>query len=261
MKTFYKVLISFMIGICLIVVGISIGGMSQISSIAFFQNFHMEWGYERMNDIYFESQNQVDELKIDVHQGNVQIHQSHDIHSLKVEAKNLYSGFDVYQDNEKVVVDQPHYWWFYQPGHAQIDIYVPENMSLDKIKINMSAGRAKIDNIKADKIEVDSAAGDLSINHIECDKFDLDTSMGNTSIKYLTANKINADCGMGNVKMLLNGRESDYNYNIDVGLGNINIGGEKFSGIAKKQSHRNDGMKKLDVDCGLGNVDIEMEDL
>lgn len=255
-------MIPFCIGMCLIAVGVSQGGLNQVGAFGFLDNFQLKWGYDAIDNIHFESNGYIERLNIEVSKANVQIHESHDSQNIQIIAENIYSGFDVYQKNDKIVIDQPHYWGVNQPVNAKIDIYIPSDMILDKIDIDMSAGNAKIENIKAKKIDIDAAAGVLSVNHIECHDFKLDASMGNTTIKYLDAQKIDINSGMGNVKMLLKGHENDYNYNINVGLGRVNIGDENFSGIIKKGVFDSDeSVKKLDIDCGLGNVDIEMEDL
>ena len=262
MKTFYKIMIPFCIGICLIFGGVSLGGLSQVHTLGFLDNFELKWGYDPIDDIHFESNGNIERLHIEVSKANVQIHESLGSQNIQIIAKNLHSGFDVYQKSEKIVIDQPHYWGVSQPDNAQIDIYIPRDMVLDKIDINMSAGKTKIENLKAKKVDIDTAAGDLSVNHIECHDFDLDASMGKTTIKYLDAQKIDVDSGMGDVKMLLKGHENDYNYNITVGLGKVSVGSESFSGIVKHGAYDSDeSIRKLDVDCGLGNIDIEMEDL
>lgn len=259
MKTIYKIMISFGIGICFIIAGVAIGGLKDVTSIGFWNGWHWQWNPESVQDLHFNAVSDVDEFVVKVHQGRVEFHVSQDDH-IQVKASQIYTGFDIYQNDGKIIIEQPHYWGFNNNKNAQVDVYIPESIALEKIKLEMSAGRTKVYGVKAEKVDIDAAAGVLTVENIECKEFDLDSSMGNTIIRYLTSRDIHVDLGAGNLKMLLNGVESEYNYNVDVGLGNVKIGNEKFSGIADKKTTNSHRPRTMDIDCTMGNVKVEMED-
>lgn len=263
MKTIYKVLISFGIGICLIIAGLSIGGLGELSEVGLFGHLNFKWKSHEIDDRDFTASHDIDNLEVNVHNGTVQFHTDSHIENIRITANCLYSGFDIYQKSDKIVIDQPHYWWFTQKyERAQIDIYIPEHTSLKTVKLNMSAGVLNVNDLKAETVKIDAAAGRVKASRLECQELKVDTAMGQTSLQEVTVHKkANIDVGAGSASIHLTGHEDDYDTSVSVGLGHVKVGNMSYSGIADRDSHRNDGQIKLDIDCGLGNVKVEMEDL
>ena len=59
---------------------------------------------------------------------------------------------------------------------------------------------------------------------------------------------LEADCGIGNIDLDINGKESDYDYEISCSAGEVDIGDSSYSGIGHEQKyqrtrmhHRRDG--------------------
>lgn len=259
MKTLYKVLISFGIGICFICVGISLGGLDDVYQISFVKN--VRWHPHEIQDISLEYDKSIRDLEINLHNAQVEFDTSHDINHIEIEAKQLYNGFEIYQKNQKLVIDQPHYWWFSDYEAAQIKIIIPEDFTFDLTTIEMIAGKVNMNNLHTNDLDITVAAGQLELDGVNCYDFSLDSGLGQTLVYNLKGRgHIDVDLGLGDVYMLLEGNESEYNYNVNVGLGNVRIGHEEFSGIADRSSYNSRGRKTIDVDCGLGSVDIEMEE-
>lgn len=259
MKTIYKVLISFSIGICLIFVGISMGGLDDIYHVSWLRNIH--WHPRLINDIDFQCDRTVRDLELDVHYADVKFYTRDDLDSIQVNVKNVYNGFEIYQDGDELVINQPYYWWFSDYEITQIDIYVPEHSMFEKTDIVMSLGRVAIQNLCTVDLDIESSTGQLECHDFECQNINLDAGLGQTLFYNLTAHKsVDIDLGMGDVYMLLNGYEKEYNYTVDVGMGQVRIGEQKFSGIIDSSSHKKRGYREIDIDCGFGNVEIEMEE-
>lgn len=261
MKTIYKVLISFGVGICLIFVGVSLGGLQELPQIGFFDTLNFKWHHKSIDDIEFHSERLADEIEINVHKGNVQFYEKDSIENIEIQAYDIYNGFEIYQKGDKLIIDQPHYLWFGEYADAQIKVYVPVAYEFDKAKVNMSAGYLKVSGLKAEKIEANSAAGRLDLNSMICDKFDIDGGFGQTNVKYLTCrDKLDVNLGMGDVNVMLTGLQDEYNYSVDVGFGHVKIGDDEFSFIGDQKMNRGTTSQLIDVDCGFGSVKIEMED-
>lgn len=260
MKTLYKVLISFLVGLCFIFAGISIGGLNQLSSIHFIENWDFRWKSYPISDVDYNSQTSIDDLKIDIYNANIQIEYSDHIDHLRVEARQLYNGFEVYEKNGTLVIKQPHYWWNSHHSKAKITVYVPHHYVFDEVNISMAAGVSTINSLKAKEIKLDGVAGTYKIINSECDIFKVDTVCSSMVLKELTVhNQLKIDNVMGSVKAILTGHENEYAYNVDVALGSVQIKNEKFSGIADRKTNHN-ADKDIKVDCVLGSVNVEMED-
>ncbi len=256
MKTIYKVLISFSVGICLIVAGVGIGGLGYLYPIPFIP--HVVWHPHSEENIRFEATEEIDNLKLELHKANVEFY-THQSHSIQVEVDQVYSGFEVYVDGHELKIIQPNYWWFSQYDAADIRIYLPEHFRFSETDVSMSLGWVQMNNLKTDDLKIDSYTGDFEMNDIQCQKLDLDAGVGSTKINHLSfQNQLDIDLGVGSVYVLLDGHEDEYSYNVDVGLGDVMIGDRSFSGIVDTHLNKR-GHKNIDVDCGLGSVDIEME--
>lgn len=262
MKRVYTILICFGVGICLIFAGISAGGLNEVTELGFLQSFHFQWNHRKIDNIQFQSSSSVDRLEINVHKGNIQFIEKDLIENIEIYASDIYNGFEIYQKGDRIVIDQPHYWLkFGTYDQAQIQINVPKGYNLDKIEVNMSAGSTKVSGLKAEKIEANAAAGRLVLNDLECKDFELDASMGTAKVNRLTCEKkTSIQVGAGQVTAILTGIESEYNYKVDVGLGSTTIGDNSFSGITDQKMNHGTTQKLIDVDCGLGSVNVRMED-
>ena len=71
-------------------------------------------------------------------------------------------------------------------------------------------------------------------------------------------NKLAIDTGVGSVSLGVLTQDNHFDYKVDVGLGNVTLGQKSFSGITDQTSY-NGNQLLIDVDCGMGNVEIKME--
>lgn len=253
-----KIAISFGVGICLIVAGVTLGGIIDVSHFYVFKDFR--WNASRVSDLYMEA-DLVDCLDVQVHNANVTIYEKENLDRIEIEASQIYSGFEVKQKGQQLKINQPHYRWFKDDSTAQVNIYVPTNYQFEEVNVELSAGEVHMYNVNAHHVNIDSAAGSFLIDQLTCDDLSLDASLGEMTLQNVSVcQQIDIDLGLGDVNMLLKGHESEYNYIVDVGLGNVVIGDNEFSGVADQKIQSARRQKMIDVDCGMGNVYIEMEE-
>ena len=104
-----------------------------------------------------------------------------------------------------------------------------------------------------------TTAGEVEIlipEGTQLDEIDLDIGAGQVSIQNILFRTLDADVGAGTLLVEVPDVRSDYDYSIDCGLGEIQIGDETYSGI--NSTERSTGAKKsLDIDCGAGKVEIQ----
>ncbi|MEG0277138.1 MAG: DUF4097 family beta strand repeat-containing protein [Coprobacillus sp.] len=259
MKTTYKVLISFCIGVTLIAIGVSMGGLSQMR-LDFFNHFDWRWDAERINDVDYQTTNSIYEFDIDIHSGTVKFIES-DNDRVEVKANTVYDGFEVYQTGNTLVINQAHYWkWFRSYDRSQIEIYVPKDMTIQKAKLNANAGSLKVYDLKSDSVEFNVGAGNLSIENVKCQDMKLDVGMGNANAdNVLIQDTIKISVGMGNTDVELIGNEDDFNYKAKVGLGSVKIGDEKITSLGNEKSNHGTTDRMIDINCGMGRVKVDME--
>lgn len=245
------------LGIILVILGILLGGLQYIDHFNHLSSY--QWRRYEQNDISYSSA-QASSLDIRVHFADIKFYQTQE-EKIRVEAAHIYNGFQIYEENNTLIIEQPHYLWWNNAKTSYISIYVPESMILDEVDIDMSVGKSVLSRLKAKQVNIDTVAGEFDFNDIQCSSLDIDASMGQTTIDHLQITKeLDIDLGMGDIYVLIDGYEEAYNYSVDVGLGSVRIGNQQFSGIVD-QSHQSDiFLPLIDVDCGLGNIDIEMEE-
>lgn len=238
-------------------------GMNEISESKMiqFNGVGIEKELHRIHDTHFIARDMVSKIEINTHKANVYFIEKENIYNIEIEAKDIYNGFKINQEGNKIEIDQPHYWRWNSYNDANICINIPVGYNLKNIEINMSAGYSKISGMKAHQIEVNTGAGELIMKDLSCYDMNIDAGVGHTEIYQLDVqNNLDIDLGLGNIDIELLGRQDDFNYKVDVGLGSVDIGTHHFSGITDQKMNNVFARKFIDVDCGLGSVNIGMEE-
>ncbi len=73
--------------------------------------------------------------------------------------------------------------------------------------------------------------------------------------------EIDMKLGAGRITAELVGDESDYNYDVECGIGEIEIGGNSYGGLGRDTHIENPGAEReLDIECGVGQIIIEFQE-
>lgn len=137
------------------------------------------------------------------------------------------------------------------PGHAQ-----PEFMSL-----KIGAGSL----ISTDTALV-CGSGTVDVGMGECKLYGLSSSgdfnikcgMGSVDIRGRIEGSADINCGMGNIKMVLAGAPQDYSYTASVGMGSVKINSAELNGMGGKAQSPYHGKYHLNIDCGMGSVEVQI---
>ena len=128
--------------------------------------------------------------------------------------------------------------------NRSIEIFCPENLSFQKIKLQMGAGT--IEN-----------SGSLDIKEA-----DFTVGVGTADISELQVENLKGSCGMGDMELTLTGKAAEYNYELKCGLGNLEVDDSLEISITSgnKQITNEGATKNIKLDCGMGNVQVEFEE-
>lgn len=262
MKTIYKVLMTFIVGICLIFVGISIGGLNEISDISLIQDLNLSFHSKNIKDQQESYPLDITTLKIKTSVAKITISEHHQ-QSIDVSVQNIYDGFEIEKEGNTLYIKQPHYWLSDQTNdQAIINITVPEGYQFDYAEIINNIGKTECNELSAKEVYIENSLGKLTIDSINSSNISVDNSLGKISLSHLICNEIlDLDCGMGSIDTKLIGKHHDFSYNIDVGMGSVQINNEDYSDyLESHHSQHHSSQKTINVDCGMGSVNIEMED-
>lgn len=182
------------------------------------------------------------------------------------------------KDNELCVKVLSMVEWSIGDNSNTVILYVPKEVVLGNVAVSLGAGEMELDGLKAtqmdfelgagqvhaigletEEIEVSVGAGDIKLTDAVLKDVKVEVGAGNFAIEGAVSGNISADCAMGNITLKLEGSETDFNYDIECVTGNITIGSHEYSGLAQKQRIDNNAEKSIELDCAMGNVEVEFE--
>ena len=141
----------------------------------------------------------------------------------------------------------------------KVCISYPEDVKLQELEIEMGAGTVYLNrDIDTEKLSVEMGAGEFdSKNPVTAKEADLEIGTGSMTFTDLSAKKISGECGLGELDLTMTGTQEDYNYDLECGVGNLDVGSDSYSGLGREKSISNTGAdRKLDLECGMGNVSV-----
>lgn len=159
-----------------------------------------------------------------------------------------------------------------------VEISIPEGKEFEDVKIKTDAGTVEAEYkfqarnidlelgagelvaaafLAEESFKAEVGAGNLEIAEFSAEKLKVDCGVGNAELKGTVAEKVDADCGVGNLTLILAGSESDYNYEIDCGIGEVQINNDFYSGLSEQKNIDNDADKDIQLDCGVGKLKVK----
>ncbi len=130
--------------------------------------------------------------------------------------------------------------WFL-PAVSRVKVVVPEGTKLEKLYVELNAGEVKLQDLAAETVYVEVNAGNCDIRRLSCGK------------------KADVELNAGNADISLVGAYEDYNYQVDVNLGNVIIDENSFAGLSSEKTIENGAACTVSVEVNAGNLDISFE--
>lgn len=200
----------------------------------------------------------VDEVEIDLRYDEL-ILQAYDGDTIKVAVENDKThDVKIKSDSHKLEIKSNK-----KVRNRCVTISYPRNKEFSKMELEVDAGSIEImDELKVRELDVTVGAGEFTNEAaLTADKADIEVGTGNVEITGLTADKIDGECGLGNMELEIIGKQTDYNYKLECGMGNISINGESYSSILGSNKIQNGNTSKnIELECGMGNISIEFEE-
>lgn len=142
---------------------------------------------------------------------------------------------------------------------TNLRIYIPEDNYFENASFQLGAAVATVDMLEADKLELELGAGTFSAGEILSDKSTWEVGVGELNLDYLDCEDVDINCGMGCVTVALADSQEDYKYDVTCNMGDVSIGDEHFS-IGHHTVKGEDADGKINVECGMGTVDLTFDD-
>ena len=65
---------------------------------------------------------------------------------------------------------------------------------------------------------------------------------------------------MADIDLKLDGAEDSFNYEVDVAMGNVEIDGKTYSGLATEKDIDNNAARDISAECAMGNITISFRE-
>ena len=158
---------------------------------------------------------------------------------------------------------------------SNLIITIPKNIELSDINISDSASKVLIMDINVSSFEIeqgiglleikdsyiknasiDGGIGEIDVTDTKFYNLELDSGIGNIKINANIMGNSEISCGIGNIVVDLIGDKKDYNINIEKGIGSIKVDDK----LVKNNTIYGKGINKLDIDGGIGNINISFNE-
>ncbi len=145
-------------------------------------------------------------------------------------------------------------------ANSSLKIILPQDMELDEVDIEIGATDATIADIKADKVAIAVGAGQATVSDVTTDLLDIEVGAGQGTFSGITADKIDMEVGLGQLDVDLAGEMENYSYDVECGIGQVNVGSQSYSGVGASTSVKpDDAIYHMDIECGIGEINIRFE--
>lgn len=158
----------------------------------------------------------IDDIDIDLIYNNLNIKVGNKF-SVETNSKNVKYTI---QDSTLIVKENKKIWYSSNNKKDELTIYIPSNIVLNKIDIDMGAGTLNIENMNTRKLALDLGAGSTLIKDIYSDNTNINTGAGSFTIVNGNINDLDLDVGVGktNITSKITG-----NSTIDIGIGSLSL--------------------------------------
>ncbi len=137
-------------------------------------------------------------------------------------------------------------------------IIIPGNVLFDQVELEVAGGVLSADRINAGQLSMELQGGKMEVLSGSVGELSGDCQAGELTYEGQVRREMDADCQAGAVRYRIEGREEDFNYEIDAAVGRVSIGGTEISSLKKESVLNNPGAaKRAEVECEAGAVEID----
>ncbi len=143
-----------------------------------------------------------------------------------------------------------------------LKVTLPKNCSFEEVDLEIGASRANINGLMANDMEIVVGAGQADIMDVTAKNLDLKVGAGEVNVYNLIIDNLETEVGLGEVNFEVCGKESDYNYNVECGMGEVVVGTRSYGGVGAKQNvMNNNAVKSMEIECGMGKVSVAFKEI
>jgi|GEM_PF-555393 Uncharacterized conserved protein len=222
---------------------------------------------QRFADDYLDSTTKryedIEKLEIDMEAGELEI-VLHDKPYIEVDAQynTKQKRVSITQKEQKLQIKSGERYKIgnFTVKNNKITVYIPQEMEFERVKIDLGVGRFYAEDIRSREFKLESGAGESRIENLEVGTFSIDAGVGEVELKNVRVEEKGIlDGGVGAISMKLQGKQEEYNYRLDLGVGSVTIGSDEYAALGADRRIDNDADKDITITCGVGAVTVMFE--
>jgi len=234
---------------------------------------------------FSEGFSNVKSLSLDVGAGEVKIATGS---TFNVEAKNINKGsFESFVDSDGTLVVKytkvPRFGTFnigrWRWTTPIITVTLPESFEAQNLKmslgagevyarklmakhadLNVDAGAIHIEELRANYANLKVDVGELSADNVNFEGSNIECGVGHVSLNGTMTGSNYVKCDIGAVDLTLLGNPDNYSYSMNVDIGEINLNGDKYSGLGNSTTTLGNSaaVNSFDVNCSIGKISLNI---
>ena len=173
---------------------------------------------------------------------------------LSVESNNPY--LEVREQNGRLTVTETDRRYTNPSGEIQVNLYLPADFIFKKVDVQTGAGQVRVERLAAEVLSLELGAGQVQIESLNASReAKIVGGAGQVTVENGALQNLRLDMGVGAANLTLVGKADDYRIELDRGLGEATLDGERLS----ESTVRGNGANKIDIDGGVGAIRIAFE--
>ena len=142
-------------------------------------------------------------------------------------------------------------------GHlGNVWIYLPPAAALEKADLTVGVGELYVEEIQAEELDLEVGTGSAEVDRFTAGDLDVEVGVGAATLEGVTRRDADLSCDLGSLAYTDAGRMEDFNYELDCGVGELRLDGDKYSGIDVEKYIDNRADKTMQISCDVGSADI-----
>ena len=132
----------------------------------------------------------------------------------------------------------------------------------DSFSAELSAGSLELYSLWAEELSLSVGVGQILAEYFDAEHLETECGAGRIELQNGCIRKeAEIDCKLGRILVTLAfpAVQSDYNYELSWGAGEIMVGNGSYSGLFREAEIDNGSSRQIRADCGLGSIEIRFE--
>ena len=198
-------------------------------------------GSSQIKTVSDPSYAQARKLDVDIDKGVIRVLEKEGISQIQVNVQDTYNRTQCYMDEFTLKVKR-------ESGRSRgneaprIEILIPAGYGLDKLSLDLGAAECTVLGVTTSKLEIDTGVGAITFSG---------TVNGDVEV----------ETGVGDVTLNLTGSQDGYNYQVECGVGSIDVGAEHYTMLSHETHINNKAPYTMELECGVGNIAVNFDQI